>query len=106
MKVHLKVTALDRLVEKFISAQNEGREVDFVTVTPREYAELRHDLRCRTYISDDFSRAPNTDVLAYETRDFAIKPGSHKPQGSRWRVASHEKFMGRPLFVIPEWCVE
>lgn len=108
MKVHLKTAVFDRIYEKFIDAHRDRREVDFVTVTQDEYAELRHDRRSRDLLENPLAHTvPPQSAMdtVFQTRDFedTRHGGSFRP---KYRVASAETFMGKPLFVLPHWCKE
>jgi hypothetical protein len=109
MKVHLKETVLDRIIERVYQAKRDNRVVEYITVTPPEYAELRNDGRARVYVQNDYSFMRPSDIdcgaTTLDTLDFDVKPKAGDCMGQRYRVASHEKFMGVPLFVVPEFCV-
>ncbi len=106
MKVHLKSTIIDRLVERVHAAKSTGRQVEFITVYPREYMELRSDGRAWQYLSSGISfhasSVPPPDI-SLKDRSFLTSRG---PRGDHFVVASHETFMGFDLYVIPDHCVE
>lgn len=106
MKVVLKVSVLDRIIEEFHKAARACREVDFVAVTRDEYAELRMDIRVHSYIHSglDFRIATQAMDAAVRTRDFQCLDASRswRGYGDYIRCVSYEQI---PLFVVPaEYC--
>jgi hypothetical protein len=109
MHVHLKITIIDRIIERLDAARRVDREVEAISVTPKEYAELRTDIRSLQYLVDPTMYIMPRQMVDYSelksvTRDYAVKKG-YGYQGSRYRVMSREKFMGINLFVVPDHCV-
>lgn len=111
MKVVLKVTVLDRIIEEFNKAARLDREVDYVAITPAEHVELRSDMRIARYLSNPLSYwsvPPDAaKELTMQTRDFPLLD-TYRGMGGRSpyiRCASYDQIMGKPLFVVPaEYC--
>lgn len=105
MKVVLKVTVLDRIVEQFNKARAGRQEVDHVVISHDEYSELRGDRRCMDYISSppiwcmpsDTSVSQELTIRDFELVNMAARGALARP---RYRAVSHETFMGAPLFVV------
>lgn len=108
MKVVLKVTVVDRLLEEFAKAQRNNREVDFVAVTPQEMAELKNDLRSNIYVQFpmfDYIGKDAAVKVTYQARDFEYTgPRDMRGTQYQWRRfrESFDTFMGVPIFVVPE----
>ena len=111
MKVHLKLTVLDRIREKLSNVERQNRKAEAITVTRAEYAELQADERLWGVLGRpcfNFVPGPGTepDARVYHTRDFHPLVGSQYRHHRTIRVASYESLYGVPLFVVPEGYVE
>lgn len=80
MKVVLKVTVIDRLIEEFAKAARSNREVDYVVISERESFDMRHDRRYFDYVqSPMFGLGREVDAkatfrcLEFEYVDFHLE---------------------------------
>lgn len=113
MKVHFKVTAYDRLMEKIAAGQREGRRVEYITMYAHEYAELRDDTRACgralapsfLYVSRDIGSPARGTVTHH--RQFRVRPHSVHVRGDYYTVVEDTyTFMGFPIYVLPDFCEE
>lgn len=107
MKVVLKETVFDRILERIAAVKRENRLVDHIVVSDREYRELRDDYRTDRHLRYPHTRwineAPARDAT-FRVWDFPVRPSHRGRPGTNphIRVASHDEFMGYPLVVVPE----
>lgn len=104
MKVVLKTTVLDRIIEDIDKARRAGRLVDYVLVTPEEYAQLRNDGRADRVVENNLYRFPPRDVSpcdTFKTWDFAYQGTHPNLHGRSIRVPGNETIYGYPLLVVP-----
>lgn len=107
MKVVLKTTVLDRIIEDIEKAKRAGRLVDYVLVTPEESAQLRYDLRADRFIESALLRyvaGPKSSVQdqsTFKCWDFAYQGTTPELHGRRVRVTSSDTICGYPLLVVP-----
>ena len=111
MKVVLKRAVFDRIKEDIYKAKREHREVDYVAVTPPEYAELSRDPRSIGYLEGNFSHCFRLDaqmdasaVMHVRTFEFTGTTEAHHAacRGRYLQVPAEGTFMGNRLFVVPE----
>ena len=104
MKVVLKITVLDRILEDLSKAARAHRTVDYVVVTPAEYAELGRDMRVYSHMESPLGLSAigaTPSNATFHTWEFAYQGHDPHLHGRRLRVASHEKLGGYPLLVVP-----
>lgn len=105
MKVVLKTTVLDRILEDITKAERENRLVDYVLVTPDEYAKLRHDTRAERAIYSvfpDYPGSATSDPFAtIKTWDFEYQGTNPARYQRRIRVVSNLTIYGYPLLEVP-----
>jgi hypothetical protein len=110
MKLILKTTVVDRILERIADARRRDREPDCIVITPEEQAELHHDRRIHTFVErESFYRVdpgePISATSVMVTRDFERTSGYStydRCYGGRYlRCMTREKFMGIPVYVVP-----
>lgn len=107
MKVVLKETVFDRIVERIRQARRDNRKVDYIVVSETEYRELRDDARLYSALSNCLKFAAPGEVqrdATFRTWEFRLRPQrNHRPPLPPYiRVASFEEFMGYPLVAVPD----
>lgn len=110
MKVVLKVTVFDRIMEDISKARRENRAVDYVVVSPDEYVELCGDGRAPRSFSYEPLYSFKSASAAFldatmECRDFRI-PNPTREDSARnnlvYRTVSRETIFGVKLYVVPK----
>lgn len=111
MKVVLKKTIYDRLMERLNDAKRERREVDYIVVSERERADLMADRRTlfnmgRTGCSFmDSAEAADTPFKTWEFRlrpeQLRAKRGESGYRPEYIKVTTTETFCGYPLLTVP-----
>lgn len=108
MKVVLKETVFDRIMERIHQARRDNRKVDYIVVSETEYRELRQDDRHYYMMSNCLKFAAPGEVQ----RDAKFRTWEFRLRKEHWndrrfgaecvRVASSEEFMGYPLVAVPD----
>ncbi|MDO3559432.1 hypothetical protein [Ralstonia pseudosolanacearum] len=101
MKVVLKETVYDRIKKRLYEAYCNGREVDYIVVTPGELNELLCDRRADSsvqskYTAYNWAPAAEPSVLSLTRREFVGR------NGRRYYTYSNYTFRDIDLFVVPE----
>jgi hypothetical protein len=107
VKTHLKTTIFDLLVRHINDAKSMKLVIEFISLYPKEYNELVSDRRTVSVLSTDgrfyASGTPTTEVLV-QHRAFRVKSGYPRAGDFHQVLAHHSRFMGIPVYVIPEFC--
>jgi hypothetical protein len=105
MKVVLKTAVLDRILADIEKAMRERRLVDYVLVTPAEYAQLRDDRRAGHAIESSFRCWISDEAVdpsaTFTTWDLEYTGSQPAKRHRRIRVPSNETIYGHPLLVAP-----
>ncbi|BAP34915.1 hypothetical protein AVU43_gp21 [Ralstonia phage RSJ5] len=107
MKVILKTTVVDRILESLSAARRDRREPDCIVVTHEEYAELRKDMRGDYVLQSRLAAClTRSDPPTYDpipVRYFERINHYCYPDARRCIAAvSDYTFHGIPLYVIPK----
>jgi len=108
VKVVAKVTVLDRILEDIRKLHRENREVDYVVVTPDEYAELRSDRRIAAlmqYPFSDLMTGEDISKATFTTRDFELTDTSRASYAKgpmRYRTYPQGSIHGADIYVLPK----
>ncbi|MGA4005344.1 hypothetical protein ACI2US_03120 [Ralstonia nicotianae] len=102
MKVVLKETVYDRIKQELYKAYCNGREVDYIVVTPSELHRLLTDSRACSSVLPKYNyycwspAAEPDSVLSVARREFVSRTGR--------RYSSHSNYTFRDidLFAVPE----
>lgn len=107
MKVVLKVTVIDRLLEEFAKAQRNNREVDYVVISERESHEMHSDRRYYDYVQTPrFGLDREVDAKAtFRCQEFEYT-GPKNMRGTQYQYRRFAEafytFMGKTIFVVHE----
>ncbi|MHA6837772.1 hypothetical protein [Ralstonia pseudosolanacearum] len=101
MKVVLKETTYDRIKKKLYEAYCNGREVDYIVVTPDELHRLLTDSRACSSVLPKYHyywppAADPDSVLSIARREFVNRTGR------RYSAHSNYTFRGIDIFAVPE----
>jgi 7-keto-8-aminopelargonate synthetase-like enzyme len=109
MKVVLKVTVIDRLIEEFAKAARNNREVDYVVISERESREMHQDWRYFDYVQSPRFGLRNGEAVdakaTFRCLEFEYT-GPKNMRGTQYQYRrfgeSFHTFMGVPIFVVHE----
>lgn len=105
MYVHARKSALELVIERITELKRQNRIPEYVLVTRDEYTEIRDDRRVYSYLENPMTRwDPKSMPLESKVNTVTLKhrrPERYSDRYQHYTFASHESFMGLPLYVVP-----